>query len=180
MGISKARRAAKERLKNKLRCSNSGQFARKDDEESDTDQMCLEGVVVEELTESLVAVRQHEQDALTAAQDAVNTMQMMYGMEQNDVESLLRDMEGNEISVSDYFNRELELREVDPEEDDPEDEDDPEVFVIDEKEESRDEIIATESWKFLKAATTRWKQPRKIMQQEQVPAGRQVRKKKKT
>ena len=91
-------------------------------------------------------------------------MQMMYGMEQSDVELLLRDMEGNEISVSDNFNRELELREVDPEEDDPEDEDDPEVFVIDEKEESRDEIVATESWKFLKAANTRWKQPRKIMQ----------------
>jgi hypothetical protein len=53
---------------------------------------------------------------------------------------------------------------VDPEEDDPEDEDDPEVFEIDEEEESGDEIIATESWKFLKDANAKWKQPRKIMQ----------------
>jgi hypothetical protein len=160
MGKSKQSRAANERLKNQYRFTNSGQFAGKDDEEkeTDTDQM------VEELTETLVATRQHEQEALTAAQDAVDAMQMMPGMEQNDdVELLLRDMVGNEISVSDYFNREVELRYVDPEEDDPED--GPEVFVINEEEESGDEIIATESWKFLKDANTKWKkQPRKIMQ----------------
>ena len=163
MGRSKASRAAEERLKNQLRCTNSGQFTVKDDEEkkTDTDQIYLDNVMVEELTETLVAARQHEQDALTAARNAVDAMQMMTGIEQNDDEVLLCDDEGNEISVSEYFNRELELRDVDPEEDDPED--GPEVFVINEEEESGVEIIPTESWRFLKDANSTW-QPRKIMQ----------------
>ena len=43
MGLSKQRRAASERLKNRFRCTNSGQFVGKDDEEkeTDSDQMCM-------------------------------------------------------------------------------------------------------------------------------------------
>ncbi len=158
MGKSKASRAAAERLKKQLRFTNSGQFAKKDDEGNETDQMC---VVEEELTETLLAARQIEQDALTAAQDAVDAMQMMSGTEQNDVELLLVDEQGKEISVTDHFNRETSLRDVDPEEDDPED--GPEVFGIDMEQESGEEIFAAESLRFLKDANSKW-QPRKITQ----------------
>ena len=157
MGKSKASRAAKERLEKQLRCTNSGQFAKKDDEGNETDQMC----VVEELTEALLAARQNEQDALASAQDAVDTMQMMSGTEQNEGELLLLDHEGQEISVADHFNRETTLRDVDPEEDDPED--GPEVFEIDVREESGEEIFAAESLRFLKDSISKW-QPRKITQ----------------
>ena len=157
MGKSKASRAAEERLKNQFRCTNSGQFANKDDEGNETDQMC----VVEELTEALLAARQNEQNALASVQDAVDAMQMMSETEQNEGELLLLDDQGNEISVSDHFNRETILRDVDPEEDDPED--GPEVFEIDVGEESGEEIFAAESLRFLKDANSQW-QPRKITQ----------------
>ena len=151
MGKSKASRAAEERLKNQFRCTNSGQFTNKDDEGNETDQMC----VVEELTEALLAARQNEQNALASVQDAVDAMQMMSETEQNEGELLLLDDQGNEISVSDHFNRETILRDVDPEEDDPED--GPEVFEIDVGEESGEEIFAAESLRFLKDANSQWK-----------------------
>ena len=150
MGKSKASRAAEERLKNQLRCTNSGQFATKDVEGNEADQMC----VVDELTEALLAARQNEQDVFASAQDAVDAMQMMSGTEQNEGELLLLDDEGKEISVADHFNRETTLRDVDPEEDDPED--GPEG-------ESGEEIFAADSLRFLKDVNSNW-QPRKITQ----------------
>lgn len=167
MGTNKSRRAAKERLKSQVRDSVSGQFAgNADEEEKETDQMCGDGMnVVEELNETLLAARQDEQNVFAAVQDAVDAMQMMPEMEQseqNDEEVLLVDEDGNEISVSEYFNCETALSDVDPEEDDPED-DEPEVFEIHEEEESKEETFAAESLRFLRDENSKW-QPRKIAQ----------------
>ena len=58
---------------------------------------------------------------------------------------MLVDENGNEISISDYFDRETALPHVDPE--DNVAEDGPEVFEI--EEDSEEEIFAAESLRFL-------------------------------